>query len=85
MFFTILKGKKKFPVKLMVSVSISSVGVSDPIFVERPNSVNGEIYREKCIKKGLTPFLHKFHSKDSNVIFWPDLRLITLLKQLQTS
>ena len=42
--------QKKFPVELMVWICLSKDAGSEPVFLERPNSINGEFYRENCIK-----------------------------------
>lgn len=66
------KATRKYPVQLMVWLCISPRGVSQPFFMERPNSMDGNTYREECIKKRLVPFIQKWHSMDS-IMFWPDL------------
>ena len=60
--------QKKFPVQLMVWICVSEDAISEPVFLERPNSTNGEFYREYCIKGKLIKFIEKYHSKD-NFIF----------------
>jgi hypothetical protein len=35
-------------------------------------AINQFVYRDKCLKKSLIPFLRKFHSHD-RYVFWPDL------------
>jgi DNA-binding transcriptional regulator YhcF (GntR family) len=68
------KTMKKFPPQLMVWVCISQTGISEPFFLERPNSVNGEIYREFCIKDKLMGFINTLNVPlDDSIIFWPDL------------
>jgi hypothetical protein len=67
------KRMKKFPPQLMMWICISPHGMSDPFFLERPNSVNGELYRKECIQKRLLPFLTSHQQPLSSLIFWPDL------------
>ena len=43
---------KKFPVQLMVWMCISESAVSEPVFLERPNSVTASFYQ--CIRRKLT-------------------------------
>jgi hypothetical protein len=63
---------RKFPPQLLVWLCVSPRGVSLPFFLERPNSMDGNTYREECIRKRLVPFIQQYHMADS-VIFWPDL------------
>lgn len=64
--------EKKFPVQLMVWLCVSENGVSEPVFLERPNSVNAEFYQEHCVRRGLMSFIKKYHDGD-DILFWPDL------------
>lgn len=64
--------EKKFPVQLMVWVCVSEDAISDPVFLERPNSVNGQFYREHCVSDKLVPFINEHHQGD-DIVFWPDL------------
>ena len=64
--------QKKFPVHLMVWVCLNEDAVSQPAFLERPNNINGEFYRENCIKGKLVEFIQQNHSQD-DYIFWPAL------------
>ena len=61
----------KYPKKVMLWVAISEKGASRPIFVQKKNSVNGEMYREKCIPM-LKRFIEEKH-KGCPVVHWPDL------------
>ena len=67
-----LRTLDKFPMKLMAWVVISEKGIREPYFCPQNQSVNGEIYRKKCIQEHLVPFLDKHHA-DGNYYFWPDL------------
>ena len=51
---------------------ISEDGVNDMVFLERPNSVTADFYREYCIRDKLVQFIKDFH-EDDNIMFWPDL------------
>ena len=65
--------KTKFPNKIMVWIAISPKGFSKPYFRrQREGAVNGQVYREECIKKRLIPFIRQHYPED-NYIFWPDL------------
>jgi hypothetical protein len=64
--------ERKYPVQLMLWLCVSEDGVSDPVFLERPNSVNAEFYQQACLMRGLVPFINKHHNGD-DILFWPDL------------
>jgi transposase len=64
--------EKKFPVQLMVWVCVSEDAISEPVFLERPNSVNGQFYRQHCVSDKLVRFICQHH-QDDDIIFWPDL------------
>jgi hypothetical protein len=63
---------RKFPPQLLVWLCVSPRGLSEPFFLERPNSMDGNTYREECIQRRLVPFIQRYHATDS-IIFWPDL------------
>ena len=64
--------KQKFATRLLMWIAVSEKGISPPFFLERPNSINAQIYITECIMKRLVPFLNsKFPHGD--YIFWPDL------------
>jgi transposase len=63
--------RKKFPTRLLVWLAISTKGVSSPFFLPAGNALNGEVYREKCLKGHLLPFIDKYYRGD-NILFWPD-------------
>jgi hypothetical protein len=67
------KAMKKFPTQLLVWLCISPHGLSEPFFLERPNSINGEIYRQHCIKDKLMKFINSHQQPRDSIIFWPDL------------
>jgi transposase len=67
------KAMQKFPTQLLVWLCISPHGVSEPFFLERPNSINGEIYRQQCIQDKLMKFINSHQQPMSSIIFWPDL------------
>ena len=62
----------KFPRKLLVWVAISPRGISRPVITPSRANVNGAVYREKCIKGELLPFLAQ-HYPHGGYVFWPDL------------
>jgi len=64
--------ERKFPVQLMVWLCVSADHISDPIFLQRPNSVHADFYQEQCIRQGLMKFIKKYH-RDDEILFWPDL------------
>lgn len=66
------KTKKKFEPKLLVWVAISERGHSDVYFRKSGLAVNGEVYRQHCIRDRLKPFIQEVHGNDE-IIFWPDL------------
>ena len=66
-------GLDKFPKKLLVSIAISSKGVSEPLF--RPTkslTINSMIYINEFLERVLLRFINEHHS-DGKYIFWPDL------------
>ena len=64
---------KKFTTLMLIWACISADEVSHPVFIERPNSINGEIYHNHCIKDKLMKFINSYYKKDNSIIFWPDL------------
>ena len=64
--------QKKFPVHLMVWVCLSEDAVSEPVFLERSNNINGEFYLENCINGKIVEFIKQNHSQD-DYIFWQAL------------
>ena len=56
----------------MVWLAISPGGISEPFFCHWRGSLDGEMYREDCLKRRLVPFLQEKH-EDGNYVFWPDL------------
>lgn len=67
-----LKQKRKYPKKLLVWMAISSKGHTEPFFRVSGMAMNGEVYRESCIRQRLVPFIAEHHSEDE-ILFWPDL------------
>ena len=47
-------------------------GVTAPVICPSRGNINGEFYREKCIKQTLLPFLAT-HYPSGGYVFWPDL------------
>jgi len=64
--------QKKFELKIMIWIAISSRGVSSPYIIPSNVGVNKELYSHHCITKRLLPFIEEYHS-DGHYIFWPDL------------
>ena len=72
--------KEKFLKKLLMWITVSDCGVSEPLFrTSKAVAINTSIYINKCLEKQLLPFLHKYH-RDFNYLFWikPDRRLCQL-------
>lgn len=79
-FYTAFKGEEllasqtsicleKFGTKYLVWQAICQCGLKSSSFITT-GTINGEIYREECLKKILIPFI-KNHT--GSTIFWPDL------------
>ena len=66
------RSKEKFPRKLLVWMGISPRGLSKPVILPSRANIGGEIYREKCLREGLLPFLRAKYPA-GGYIFWPDL------------
>ena len=49
--------KKKYEPKVLVWLAVSEDGHSEPFFRTGGPSINGEVYREECIRCRLQPFL----------------------------
>lgn len=64
--------ESKFPRKLLVWLAMSPKGVTRPVIMLSKNNVSGEVYREKCLKGALLPFIEAQYP-DRDVLFWPDL------------
>jgi transposase len=63
--------KKKYEKKIMLWIAISPRGLSPPFFVPAGLAVNQYVYRDKCLKKILVPFIKKKYP-DGQYLFWPD-------------
>ena len=66
------KPTMKFPKRVMVWLAMSPRGLSSPVFQKKSQTVDGDFYREKIIKKELVPFLREKYP-ENDFIFWPDL------------
>ena len=64
--------KKKYPMKLLAWIAISSKGHSGIYFRRGSMAINSETYQNNCLKKHLLPFIKNNHS-DGQYLFWPDL------------
>ena len=63
----------KYPKKIMVWIAISPRrGVLKPVIIQSGTNVNGEVYREMCLRRGLLPFIGEKYP-DGGYLFWPDL------------
>jgi hypothetical protein len=60
----------KYPKKVLVWVTMSSKGFSEPYIVPSGNSVTAEVYIRECLTR-LKDFIDKYHS-DGNYVFWSD-------------
>ena len=76
------KYTSKYPEKLLMWITISEKGISEPFFLVKKASLNGATYRDECIKSRLLPFLEKYHS-DQDFFFWPDLATCHYAKDTQ--
>ena len=63
--------KKKFEVKLLVSIIISPEGVSKPFMTKSGMAINKQQYL-RFLRMRLVPFINKHH-KNGDYLFWPDL------------
>jgi len=55
----------------MVWLALSPRGISRAFFVPAGLAVNQEVYREKCLRKILVPFIEEQYP-DGGYVFWPD-------------
>ena len=62
----------KFPEKVMVWAVISKEGIGKIHVFNKHESMNGQMYREKCLPLMLKFVDEQYESRDQ-VIFWPDL------------
>ena len=67
-----IKTKQKFEPKLMVWLTISPRGISQPFIVPSGLAVSQKVYLKECVIKRLIPFIQKYHL-DGNYVFWPNL------------
>lgn len=63
--------KTKFPYKVMMWISISENGKSEPVFFKGISSINTNLYVQNCLPV-LKSYINTSHRND-NVLFWPDL------------
>ena len=63
------KRTQKFEQKLLVSIAISTNGISSPFFAKQRQTINEKTYVEECIIKRLLPFIDGYHDKDKT-LFW---------------
>lgn len=63
----------KYCKKYLVWQAICACGKKSKIFVTS-GTINGQIYRNECLKKRLLPFIRDHTSRGiKNILFWPDL------------
>lgn len=66
------KATLKFPKKILVWLTVSSKGISQPFIGKCGGpAISKTVYINKCLSK-LLPFIEKYH-KDDKILFWPDL------------
>ena len=63
--------KDKYPLKIMLCLSISEKGISKPVFLKDNKRLTGMFYSKFCIPK-IKEFIEKHHKRDK-IVFWPDL------------
>jgi hypothetical protein len=63
--------KSKYEKKLGMWLAVSSHGISTPFFFESGLAINQAIFKEKCLKSRLLPFINKYHS-DDKYVYWAD-------------
>jgi len=64
--------KSKYDDKVLVWIVISPKGASTPFFRKSGLAINQNVYRNKCLKERLLPFIKKYYSTTPYVV-WPDL------------
>lgn len=74
--------ERKFPIQLMVWICVSEDALSQPVFLERPNSVTAKFYQDHCIRGELVNFIESHHQHD-DIVFWPDLASAHYAKETQ--
>ena len=62
----------KFPERVMVWAAISSKGVSKLHITAKRETMNSEIYLNKCLKAILLPYIDKHFTSRKKIMFWPD-------------
>ena len=62
----------KFEPKILVYLAITHQGMSRPIFFRTGLAVNQNVYKEKCFKQSLIPFIREKY-RHRPYVFWPDL------------
>ncbi len=68
--------------KILVYQAISTRGRSKALIFKSGLAINQFVYRDKCLKKSLIPFLRKYHSHD-RYVFWPDLASVHYARTVQ--
>ena len=66
------KRRDKFPEKVMIWAVISKEGIGKIQVFKKQESMNGQMYREKCLPLMLKFVDENYDSRDQ-VVFWPDL------------
>jgi len=64
-------GKKKYENMLMLWIAISPKGISQPYFIPFRTAMTQHVYKNRCLKKILVPFLRQ-HYPEGDYLFWPD-------------
>jgi hypothetical protein len=73
----------EFPQKVMVWLTTSSRGISQPYVTRSGNATNAKIYTKECINKRLVKFIKKYYS-DLSFIFWRNLASAHYAKHWQS-
>ena len=66
--------ERKYSRKLLVWLAMSPRGITRPVIMPSAGNVTGEVYREKCLKGVLLPFIESKYS-NHDVLFWPELAI----------
>ena len=80
-----VKGKNKFPKKIMVSPAISERGVTKPSFCQSRGALDGESYRKECATKRLVPFIEEKTVETKSCFGRTWHRTITLVRRKRCS
>ena len=75
--------KNKYVTKFEPKIwAISSRGMTRPIFFRTRLAVNQNVYKEKCLKRSLIPFIREKY-RHRRYVFWPDLASLHYANSVQ--